>query len=83
MKNPKFKYYPYYQTNPNFKIPKILFWIWDLGFIGDLVVLGFGIYYSVVGIFLSTLASYYFNQHSLRTATVKFSIENLFPRAEI
>ena len=35
MKNPKSKYYQYYQTNPK---QMYYFWIWDFGFILDLVV---------------------------------------------
>jgi len=40
MKNPKSKYYQYYQINPKFQIQK--FGIWKLGFILDFVVFGFG-----------------------------------------
>jgi len=43
-RNPNIKYYQYYQINPNFKIQNLKIWIWDFGFILDLVVFGFWIY---------------------------------------
>jgi hypothetical protein len=79
MKNPKFKYY---QIKNKSKI-QILQNPKNYICLVILVVLGFGIYYSVVGTFLFSSGSYYFNQHSFRTTAVKFSIENLLPGAKI